>query len=54
VLATPLAVLAVEAPRFVRRIETRETDIDVHRVPRSRAGRLPWPTGRGGLLRAGS
>jgi hypothetical protein len=28
--------------------------IDVYRVPRSNAKHLPWPTGRGNLLRNGS
>ena len=28
--------------------------IDVYRVPRSSARRVPWPTGRGGLLRTGA
>ena len=40
-----------------RRLEivltTFDHGIDVYRVPRSRPNRLPWPTGRGGLLRAG-
>jgi hypothetical protein len=28
--------------------------IDVYRVPRSRPNRLPWPTGRGNLMRTGA
>jgi hypothetical protein len=35
-------------------ISTFDHGIDVYRVPRSNAKRLPWPTGRGGLLRSGS
>ncbi len=35
-------------------VSTFDHGIDVYRVPRSRPGRLPWPTGRGGLLRAGT
>jgi hypothetical protein len=35
-------------------VTTIDHGIDVYRVPRSRAGRLSWPTGRGGLLRAGA
>jgi hypothetical protein len=35
-------------------LSTFDHGIDVYRVPRSRAGRLPWPTGRGSLLRSGS
>jgi hypothetical protein len=34
-------------------VTTFDHGIDVYRVPRSRPGRLPWPTARGGLLRAG-
>jgi hypothetical protein len=41
-----------------RRLEivltTFDHGIDVYRVPRSRPNRLPWPTGRGGLLRSGT
>ena len=41
-----------------RRLEivltTFDHGIDVYRVPRSRPNRLPWPTGRGNLLRNGS
>ena len=41
-----------------RRLEivltTFDHGIDVYRVPRSRPNRLPWPTGRGSLLRAGA
>jgi hypothetical protein len=33
---------------------TFDHGIDVYRVPRSNARRLPWPTGRGSLLRSGS
>ena len=33
---------------------TFDHGIDVYRVPRSNAKRLPWPTGRGSLLRNGS
>jgi hypothetical protein len=40
-----------------RRLEivltTFDHGIDVYRVPRSRPNHLPWPTGRGGLLRSG-
>ena len=35
-------------------LSTFDHGIDVYRVPRSRAKRLPWPTGRGNLLRNGS
>ena len=35
-------------------VSTFDHGIDVYRVPRSRANRLPWPTGRGNLLRNGS
>ena len=35
-------------------VSTFDHGIDVYRVPRSSPGRLPWPTGRGGLLRAGT
>jgi hypothetical protein len=35
-------------------VTTFDHGIDVYRVPRSRANRLPWPTGRGNLLRNGS
>ena len=34
-------------------VSTFDHGIDVYRVPRSRGGRLPWPTGRGNLLRTG-
>jgi hypothetical protein len=35
-------------------VTTFDHGIDVFRVPRSRPNSLPWPTGRGGLLRGGS
>ncbi len=35
-------------------VSTFDHGIDVYRVPRSRPTRLPWPTGRGNLLRNGS
>ncbi len=35
-------------------VSTFDHGIDIYRVPRSNAKRLPWPTGRGGLLRDGS
>jgi hypothetical protein len=35
-------------------LSTFDHGIDVFRVPRSRANLLPWPTGRGGLLRNGT
>ena len=35
-------------------VSTFDHGIDVYRVPRSRPNRLPWPTGRGNLLRNGS
>jgi hypothetical protein len=35
-------------------VSTFDHGIDVFRVPRSRPNRLPWPTGRGNLLRTGS
>jgi FG-GAP-like repeat len=35
-------------------VSTFDHGIDVFRVPRSNAKRLPWPTGRGNLLRTGS
>jgi hypothetical protein len=35
-------------------VSTFDHGIDVYRVPRSNAKRLPWPTGRGGLLRNGA
>jgi hypothetical protein len=35
-------------------VTTFDHGIDVFRVPRSRPNSLPWPTGRGGLLRNGS
>ena len=35
-------------------VTTFDHGIDVYRVPRSRTNRLPWPTGRGNLLRNGS
>ena len=35
-------------------VTTFDHGIDVYRVPRSRANRLPWPTGRGNLLRTGT
>ena len=35
-------------------LSTFDHGIDVYRVPRSRANKLPWPTGRGNLLRNGA
>ena len=35
-------------------VSTFDHGLDVYRVPRSRPNRLPWPTGRGSLLRAGT
>ncbi|MGZ8647193.1 MAG: FG-GAP repeat domain-containing protein [Solirubrobacteraceae bacterium] len=35
-------------------VSTFDHGIDIYRVPRSRPTRLPWPTGRGNLLRNGS
>jgi hypothetical protein len=35
-------------------LTTFDHGIDVYRVPRSGTKRTPWPTGRGGLLRAGT
>ena len=35
-------------------VSTFDHGIDVYRVPRSNAKRLPWPTGRGSLLRNGA
>jgi hypothetical protein len=35
-------------------VTTFDHGIDVYRVPRSGTQRLPWPTGRGGLLRSGT
>ncbi len=35
-------------------VTTFDHGIDVYRVPRSNAKRLPWPTGRGNLLRNGA
>ena len=35
-------------------VTTFDHGIDVYRVPRSGTERLPWPTGRGGLLRGGT
>jgi hypothetical protein len=35
-------------------LSTFDHGIDVYRVPRSRANALPWPTGRGNLLRDGA
>ena len=35
-------------------VSTFDHGIDVFRVPRSRPNRLPWPTGRGNLLRNGA
>ena len=35
-------------------VSTFDHGLDVYRVPRSRANRLPWPTGRGNLLRNGT
>jgi hypothetical protein len=35
-------------------LATFDHGLDVYRVPRSGTNRLPWPTGRGGLLRNGS
>jgi hypothetical protein len=34
-------------------VSTFDHGLDVYRVPRSRSRSLPWPTGRGGLLRSG-
>ena len=34
-------------------VSTFDHGIDVYRVPRSRPNRLPWPTGRGSVLRRG-
>jgi hypothetical protein len=34
-------------------VSTFDHGIDVYRVPRSRPNHLPWPTGRGNLLRDG-
>ena len=35
-------------------VTTFDHGIDVYRVPGSNAKRLPWPTGRGNLLRNGA
>jgi hypothetical protein len=35
-------------------VSTFDHGIDVYRVPRSNTKRVPWPTGRGGLLRSGA
>ncbi len=35
-------------------VSTFDHGLDVYRVPRSKPGRAPWATGRGGLLRAGT
>jgi hypothetical protein len=35
-------------------LTTFDHGLDVYRVPRSDAKHVPWPTARGGLLRAGS
>ena len=35
-------------------VTTFDHGIDVYRVPRSNAKHLPWPTGRGNLLRNGA
>ena len=35
-------------------LTTFDHGLDVYTVPGSRAGCLPWPTGRGSLLRAGT
>ena len=35
-------------------VSTIDHGIDVFRVPRARASRRPWPTGRGSLLRSGA
>jgi hypothetical protein len=35
-------------------VSTFDHGLDVYRVPRSRPGVAPWPTGRGGLLRTGA
>ena len=35
-------------------VSTFDHGLDVYRVPRSRPGLVPWPTGRGGLLRNGA
>jgi hypothetical protein len=35
-------------------VTTFDHGIDVYRVPRSRPNRVPWPTGRGNLLRTGA
>jgi hypothetical protein len=35
-------------------VTTFDHGIDVYRVPRSNVKRLPWPTGRGNLLRSGA
>jgi hypothetical protein len=35
-------------------VSTFDHGIDVYRVPRSGTNRLPWPTGRGNLLRSGA
>jgi hypothetical protein len=35
-------------------VSTFDHGIDVFRVPRSGTNKLPWPTGRGSLLRSGT
>jgi hypothetical protein len=35
-------------------LSTFDHGIDLYRVPRSGTNKLPWPTGRGGLLRSGA
>jgi hypothetical protein len=35
-------------------VTTFDHGIDVYRVPRSNTKSLPWPTGRGNLLRNGA
>jgi hypothetical protein len=35
-------------------VTTFDHGIDVYRVPRSNTRSLPWPTGRGNLLRSGA
>ena len=35
-------------------LSTFDHGIDVYRIPRSGTNRMPWPTGRGGLLRNGT
>ena len=64
--AADTAGARVGKPRFVRNIDvnrdgeleivvtTFDHGIDVDRVPRSNTKSLPWPTGRGNLLRNGA